>query len=197
MRSAEGRDSIVEAALRTFGEGGIEATSLREVAKAAGVSPALIVHHFGGKEGLVAAVDETALEEFGAAYGDATEAGDDSSDLLRRRSAQTVRVMREHPEACAYLGRALVEGTDGSARLFHLMIEGGRAEIDALAERGALRRDADRLWATLQHFFLIWAPLSFMPLLEREALDGPLLDEQILDRWAGANVDLLREGLYR
>ncbi len=197
MRSAEGRESIVAAALRIFGERGIEATSLREVAKAAGVSPALIVHHFGGKDGLVAAVDETALEEFGSAYGGEAGEGDDPVDLLRRRSAQTVGVMREHPEACAYLGRALVEGTDGSARLFRLMVEGGRAEIDTLAERGALREDADRLWATLQHFFLIWAPLSFMPLLEQEALGGPLLDEKILDRWANANVDLLREGLYR
>ena len=116
---------------------------------------------------------------------------------MRLRSAQTAEVMREHPEVCAYLGRALVEGTAGSARLFRLMIEGGRGEIDALAEQGALREDADRLWATLQHFFLIWAPLSFMPLLEQEALAGPLLDEKTLDRWAGANVDLLREGLYR
>lgn len=196
MRSVEGRESIVEAALRAFGERGIEATSLRAVAKAAGVSPALVVHHFGGKEGLVAAVDEAALEEFGAAYGAASTESDEPSDLLRLRSEQTTRVMREHPDVCAYLGRALVEGTAGSVRLFRLMVEGGRAEIDALAEQGALREDADRLWATLQHFFLIWAPLSFIPLLEG-ALDGSLLDEEILDRWAGANVDLLREGLYR
>jgi AcrR family transcriptional regulator len=159
------------------------------------VSPALVVHHFGGKEGLVAAVDEAALRQFGLAYGsgDAVE----GSDLLRQRAEQTARVMREHPEACAYLGRALVEGTPGSGRLFRMMIEGGRAEIDALAEKGALRKDADRPWATLQHFFLIWAPLSFMPLLEQEALDGSLLDEAILDRWVAANVQLLEEGLYR
>ncbi len=195
MRSAEGRDSIIEAALRAFGERGIEATSLREVAKAAGVSPALIVHHFGGKEGLVAAVDEAALEEFGVAYSAGATSAD--IDLLRLRSEQTTRAMRQHPEVCAYLGRALVEGTAGSTRLFRLMIAGGRTEIDALAEQGALREDADRLWATLQHFFLIWAPLSFMPLLEQEALDGPLLDEKTLDQWASANVNLLREGLYR
>ena len=49
------------------------------------------------------------------------------------------------------------------------MISAGRAEIDALADRGGrLRDDADRFWATLQHFFLIWAPLSFRPLLEGE-----------------------------
>jgi len=159
------------------------------------VSPALVVHHFGGKEGLVAAVDEVALWEFGSAYG----SGDpvEGSDRLRQRAEQTTRVMREHPEACAYLGRALVEGTPGSARLFRMMIEGGRAEIDALAEKGALRENADQLWATLQHFFLIWAPLSFMPLLEQEALDGSLLEEANLDRWVTANVDLLEEGLYR
>lgn len=54
-----------------------------------------------------------------------------------------------------------------------------------------------RLWATLQHFFLIWAPLSFMPLLEQEALGGSLLDEGTLDRWVTANVELLEGGLYR
>lgn len=195
MRSVDAKGPIVKSALRLFGEQGIDATSLREVAKATGVSPALVVHHFGGKEGLIAAVDEAALRAFGAAY----EAGDsaEGSDLLSRRAAQTAQVMRESPEVCAYLGRALVEGTPGSARLFNLMIEGGRAEIDALAEKGALRDDADRLWATLQHFFLIWAPLSFMPLLEQEALDGSLLDEAILDRWVAANTELLKEGLYR
>lgn len=195
MRSAEGKDSIVEAALRVFGERGIKTTSLREIAKAAGVSPALVVHHFGGKEGLVAAVDEAALAGFGTAYAAAETAA--GPDLLRIRAEQTARVMRERPDACAYLGRAMVEGTPGSSRLFRLMVEGGRAEIDALAERGALREDADRLWATLQHFFLIWAPLSFMPLLEQEALEGSLLSEKVLDRWVAANVDLLREGLYR
>lgn len=195
MRSATARDSIVQSALRLFGEHGIDATSLREIAKAAGVSPALVVHHFGGKEGLVAAIDEVALWEFGSAYG----SGDpvEGSDLLRQRAEQTARVMREHPEACIYLGRALVEGTPGSARLFRMMIEGGRAEIDALAEKGALRENADRFWATLQHFFLIWAPLSFMPLLEQEALDGSLLEEATLDRWVTANVELLGEGLFR
>lgn len=194
MRSADGKDSIIQAAIRLFGKHGIDATSLREVAKAAGISPALVVHHFGSKEGLVTAVDKAVLQEFGAAYSfDETAEG---SDLLRKRAGQTARVMRDRPEACAYLGRALVEGTPGSARLFRDMIEGGNTEIATLAEKGALREDADRLWATLQHFFLIWAPLSFMPLLE-EALGGSLLDEAILDRWVTANVELLEEGLYR
>jgi len=72
----------------------------------------------------------------------------------------------------------------------------GRSEIDGLTASGALREDVDRLWTTLQHFFLIWAPLSFMPLLT-EILGGPLLEERNLDRWVGANVELLGKGVYR
>src|ERR1044072_7231862 len=163
MRSASGKDSIVETALRLFGERGIGATSLREVAQTAGASPALVVHHFNGKEGLIAAVDEAALSEFGSAYSAGGEPAE-GSDLLRLRAEQTARAMQEHPEVCAYLGRALGEGTAGSrrpsradtpprpmkdppgvfptpaaaraeepqggARLFRLMINEGRAEID-------------------------------------------------------------------
>lgn len=76
------------------------------------------------------------------------------------------------------------------------MIEGGRQEVDLLTEKGALRSDLDPLWATLQHFFLIWAPLSFLPLLE-QALGQSLLSDENLDRWVTANVNLLEEGLYR
>ena len=181
--------------MRLFGARGVEATSLREVARAAGVSPALVVHHFGGKKGLVAAVDDAALAALGAAYASGEPA--EGAELLRRRAQQTARVMAERPDVCAYIGRALVEGTPGARRLFRLMIEGGQAEIDRLARSGALRGDADLLWATLQHFFLIWAPLSFRSLLEDEALGGPLLEGEGLDRWVAANVQLLESGLYR
>jgi hypothetical protein len=156
------------------------------------------VHHFGGRDGLIAATDEAALREFGDAY---YRSGEDlpteGPELLRARAEQTASAMRERRDVCVYLGRALVEATPGSARLFRLMIEGGRAEVGALVERGALREDTDLLWATLQHFFLIWAPLSFTALLEQEVLDGSLLDEPNLQRWVEANVQLLKEGIYR
>ncbi|MFJ2829240.1 TetR family transcriptional regulator [Streptomyces sp. NPDC087263] len=44
------RDSILEAAREEFSERGYDKTSVRGIAKAAGVDPALVRHYFGAKE---------------------------------------------------------------------------------------------------------------------------------------------------
>jgi len=46
------RDTILAAARRGFAERGYDATSLRSIATAANVDPALVIHYFGSKEGL-------------------------------------------------------------------------------------------------------------------------------------------------
>lgn len=50
------RDRLIEAGLVLFGLHGLEATSTRALAQAAGVNLAAIPYHFGGKEGLYLAV---------------------------------------------------------------------------------------------------------------------------------------------
>ena len=46
------RETIVEAAAHTFAEQGYDATTIRAVARAAAVDPALVYHYFGDKAGL-------------------------------------------------------------------------------------------------------------------------------------------------
>jgi len=60
------REVIIEAALRGFGEKGFAATSIREIAAAAGSNVASISYHFGGKEGLRAACAEHIVARMGA-----------------------------------------------------------------------------------------------------------------------------------
>lgn len=59
----ETRRKLLSAALDLFGRHGFEATGTRAVADAAGVNIAAIKYHFGGKEGLYAAVAEHIAEE--------------------------------------------------------------------------------------------------------------------------------------
>ncbi|MGX1132267.1 AcrR family transcriptional regulator [Streptomyces glaucescens] len=59
--SADTRDRILAAAREEFSERGYEKTSVRGIAKTAGVDPALVHHYFGTKEQVFQAAVETVL----------------------------------------------------------------------------------------------------------------------------------------
>jgi AcrR family transcriptional regulator len=68
-----GFDALLRSARKVFATQGYEAASVREIARQAGVDPALIVHHFGSKEGLWVAVVEQMTEQSNSLV-DATKA---------------------------------------------------------------------------------------------------------------------------
>jgi AcrR family transcriptional regulator len=56
------RDAILEAARRSFGTAGLSGTTIRGVARDAGVDPALVHHYFGTKDALFAAAVELPVD---------------------------------------------------------------------------------------------------------------------------------------
>lgn len=56
------RTAILEAAKAAFGASGYAATSVRGVARAAGVDPSLVLHFFGSKDGLFEAAVELPMD---------------------------------------------------------------------------------------------------------------------------------------
>ena len=58
MASAETKTRILDAAEKLFAEKGLDATSHRDLTRAAGVNLAAINYHFGSKQGVLAAVFE-------------------------------------------------------------------------------------------------------------------------------------------
>ncbi|NVB37443.1 helix-turn-helix transcriptional regulator [Pseudenhygromyxa sp. WMMC2535] len=79
--------AILRAAISCFAESGLQATSMREIARRARVTQPLIHHYFGSKNGLIEAVLEASLEAsledykevqggVGAAAASASAAGD-------------------------------------------------------------------------------------------------------------------------
>ena len=89
MRSAAddrtARAAIRDEALRLFAAQGPDAVTVRQVAAAAGVSPGLVMHHFGSKAGLRAAVDEHVLAMFTVILGEFT--GDNGRNVLGEGAA--------------------------------------------------------------------------------------------------------------
>jgi AcrR family transcriptional regulator len=200
VRTADLRDSdltaksrIREIALELFAEQGVATTSLRAVAMTAGVSPALVVHHFGSKEGLCRAVDKAVVERIEAALAEVPVEGS-GGELLEGRGEVVARLLRSRPVLCDYLGRALAENTEASAALFHRLYESASRDR-ALVEASVIRPGSDPFWRAVHQMLLIVGPLMMRPLIERE-LGGSLLAEPHFERWMRANTYLLGKGLY-
>jgi AcrR family transcriptional regulator len=111
------RARIRDAALRLFAERGIDGATIRDIAKAAGVSAGLVRHHFGSKEALRDACDAYALER-GIRIKEQI--------LLEGRGADPGFLPTVHPTALLlqrYLVRSMVDGSPAAASLFDQMVE--------------------------------------------------------------------------
>jgi AcrR family transcriptional regulator len=113
------RARIRDAAIALMSEHGIDGTTIRDIAQAAGVSSGLLRHHFGSKEGLRDACDEYALNEL-------TGIGKRFTDLmvLDRVTPEVLQMQR-------YLVRSMMDGSPAGNALFDRMIEYGEEFIQA------------------------------------------------------------------
>ncbi|WAH39344.1 TetR/AcrR family transcriptional regulator [Alicyclobacillus dauci] len=66
MRTRDGntRNLLIEAAYHVLAENGYEATSIKDIAREAGVSPGLVHYYFSNKEELLTAVVKEATDEY-------------------------------------------------------------------------------------------------------------------------------------
>lgn len=71
------RGAILAAARRLFGEAGFAATTVDQIAEAAGVAKGAVYHHFATKEAVFEAVFEAASEDLAAAVGQAARQAPD------------------------------------------------------------------------------------------------------------------------
>lgn len=91
------RESLLLAAEATLAARGLHGTTLRDVAKAAGVSHAAPYHHFASLNALLAAVAERGFVALGDAMQEATATPDTHERLLQIGQAY-VRCARAQPE---------------------------------------------------------------------------------------------------
>lgn len=102
--AASGAQRILEAAINLFGENGANGTSLKAIAAEAGVSQALVVHHFGSKDGLQSACDRHVAAVV-RANKEATVAQGPQLDPFH-----ALRRLERSQPLLRYLARALTEG---------------------------------------------------------------------------------------
>lgn len=134
----DSRIRIRTAALRLFAERGVAATSLREVARVAGVTPGLVVHHFGGKDGLHEAIDGFVLDLFREAL-DSVPLEGPTREVAAARDVAVTRMFEANPEAIDYLRRVVVTPDPGDLGLARKLITETTTQTQILRDHGIAR----------------------------------------------------------
>jgi len=186
---------IRNAALRHFAARGVAATSIRDVARAARVSPGLVQHHFRAKARLRRAVDEFVIRRALEAFGIPISGGPPRAIALQLGS-RIAEFIRANPDVFAYIGRSLLEADKPGLDLLERLLVLARAQLEGLAGEGLLRPDLDFDWTALQVILIDIAAFLLEPALTRY-LGAPLLSDAGLERMRKATTDLFLKGIYR
>jgi AcrR family transcriptional regulator len=183
------RARIRDTALRLFGRDGFDATSVRDVARAAGVSAGLVLHHFGSKNDLRHACDRYVVEEFLGRKGELTH-GDASAAIAR-----WLADVDAYQPLIDYLARMLASDSPAADELFDALLAGTSVMLDEQIEGGIIREPADRTVVALYLTLYGLTPLVMQRQLTR-ALGIERLTVDGIRRSTIPILDLYTHGLY-
>jgi AcrR family transcriptional regulator len=138
MRSADltAAARIRDAAIEQFAQHGF-AVGLRTIAEAAGVSAALVIHHFGSKEGLRKVCDDYVAEEIRNSKSEALTSNDPASWLAQMAEIESYAALT------GYVVRSLQTGGDLAMMLWQRMIENAEEYFADGVAAGTIKASRD------------------------------------------------------
>lgn len=138
MRSADltAAARIRDAAIDQFAQHGF-AVGLRTIAEAAGVSAALVIHHFGSKEGLRKVCDDYVAEEIRNSKSEALTSNDPASWLGQMAEIESYAALT------GYVVRSLQTGGDLAMMLWQRMIENAEEYFADGVAAGTIKASRD------------------------------------------------------
>lgn len=138
MRSADltAAARIRDAAIDQFGRHGF-GVSVRAIAEAAGVSAALVIHHFRSKEGLRRACDDYVAEEVRNSKSETLQSSDPATWFAAMAEIESYAPMM------AYLVRSMRSGGELANTLWRNMIDNAESYLDEGVRAGTLKPSRD------------------------------------------------------
>jgi AcrR family transcriptional regulator len=185
---------IRNAAMKGFADKGFAATSIRDVAAAAGVSPGLVQHHFGTKARLRDAVNDY-IQESVAEFATEIARQNQDADTWPGLGNAVTAFVRDNTVALRYITRAMIDGDAEASKGFDAMIHLARTQwLAPLEAAGALRPEVDQDWAAIHVVVFNLASVLLAAAISRQLPESFYTPTQ-LQRWNVATTDLYRNGL--
>jgi AcrR family transcriptional regulator len=171
---------------------GVAATSIRDVAATAGVSPGLVQHYFPSKAALREAVDAHVTDVVRAALAVRPVDGDPIDDIAERLTA----LVAENFVELRYLGRGVAEGDEAAMAIFDTLVQLCRDQLAAFEAEELLREGLDLDWAALHTVVINLGTVMLEPGVSR-LLGRRFLDDRQVQRWREATTALFVSGEIR
>ncbi|WP_420107967.1 TetR family transcriptional regulator [Mycolicibacter arupensis] len=138
MRSADltATAKIRDAAIEQFGRHGF-GVSIRAIAEAAGVSAALVIHHFGSKDGLRKACDEFVAEEIRSGKSETIQSSDPATWFAAMAEIES------YAPLMSYLVRSMQSGGELANSLWRKMIDNTESYLEEGVRAGTIKPSRD------------------------------------------------------
>lgn len=199
MSPQAGRERILDATLRLFAERGPDGTTVRDIAAAAEVSPANVLHHFGSKDALREAANAHVADTFRRMLATDPEhleaiggKGENPAGSLAEMFAAALPPDSPLP---GYLRRLILDGDPAADELVTAWVDGAEGLLAALEAEGAVTPTGD---PRARAAFLVANDLVI--LLMRAQLGAALgtdpLSPEGLHRWSATAMSAYTAGIY-
>jgi TetR/AcrR family transcriptional regulator, regulator of cefoperazone and chloramphenicol sensitivity len=139
MRSADDLTAVArirDAAIDQVGQHGFN-VGLRAIAQAAGVSAALVIHHFGSKEGLLRACDDYIVEQIRESKTESLRSANPTSWFSQMAEIESYAPMM------AYLVRSMQSGSALAKTFWQRMIDNAEEYLEEGVRAGTLKPSRD------------------------------------------------------
>jgi len=179
---------IIDTACALIADGGVAATSIRSVARSAGVSASLVIHHFGSKAALVDACDARVCEAMDECL---------SSLYEPNRADEMVGSWMELIATTPYLGyvtQSLRDGGTAGSHLFDRLFEISVDADSAMRADGVTAPTEDPEMRALLMMALDMGMLLMSEQVER-TLGASLDSPEIAERWVRGVFEILAGGV--
>lgn len=185
MRSKQdSREQLLQVAVAEFAKNGFEKTSVRSIAKAAGASPALLIHYFQSKDQLVKEAIITTLGQWVGKEKTALMADEET------RLGDWIKLVKENQVKLQFLRQVLLAKNEYSSSLFEYSLLETQAMMKMAVEMGMMEESEDPEALAVLLTTQALASLVFLPELER-SLGGKVTDDAVAARLQKAQAQFL------
>jgi TetR/AcrR family transcriptional regulator, regulator of cefoperazone and chloramphenicol sensitivity len=182
------RERLIEATRRLVAERGFD-VSVRQIAVEAGVTHGLVLHHFGGKDGLISHTTESVLQHARSLLEGFPGAA--TADVVSDLRLIVEEFVAGDRETSQYMARVISRGDAHAAALFNGLVDAVAGVVERLVGSGHIPAETDIAMRSVQLATMELGLLILAPMVADRCDVESIHEPQFVRRWFDSELSML------